>query len=98
MTTHGRLTAWRMEHVADYGLAPSDRAAVLESYRSTGFGYCDQGQHGYGISVSSPAWALGQVRLVPAWRTIGYLEAGWDGHQDVLAVARDAERVLNHRP
>jgi len=64
MTTHGRLTAWRMEHVADYGLAPSDRAAVLESYRSTGFGYCDQGQHGYGISVSSPAWALGQVRLV----------------------------------
>ena len=94
MTTHGRRTAWRMEHVTDYGLAPSDRASVLESYRSSGFGYCDQGQQGYGISVSSPAWALGQVGLVPELRTIGYVEAGWDGHQDVLSVARDAERVL----
>ncbi len=96
ITTHGRRTAWRMEHVADHGLAPSERASVLESYRSTGFGYRDQGQRGYGISISSPAWVVGQVRLVPELRTIGYIEAGWDGHQDVLSVARDAERVLNH--
>ena len=94
MTTHGRRTAWRLEHVADYGLAPSDRAAVLEAYRSTGFGYCDQGQQGYGISLSSPAWAVDRVGRVPELRTIGYVEAGWDGHQDVLSVARDAERVL----
>jgi SAM-dependent methyltransferase len=97
MTTHGRQTAWRMEHVADYGLEPIDRGSLLESYRSTGFGYRDQGQPGYGISVSSPAWAVGQVGRVPELRTIGYVEAGWDGHQDVLAVAKDAARWLNPR-
>jgi SAM-dependent methyltransferase len=95
MTTHGRKAARRLEQVTDYGLAPRARASVLASYRSRGFGYHDYpGQRGYGISVGTPARTVGHVFNTPSLRIIGYVEAGWDGHQDVLSVAKDADRVL----
>ena len=40
-----------------------------------------------------PPWVLNEVAGVPGLRVIGYVEAGWDGHQDVLSLARDADRL-----
>jgi SAM-dependent methyltransferase len=98
VTTHGRRSASLIEQGFDYALAPRALEHVLQSYRARGFGYHDyDGQHGFGISLSSPAWVIEQVTRLSELRTIGYLEAGWDQHQDVLSVAKDARRVL-HRP
>ena len=91
VTTHGRLVAWKMENGTDYGLDAGTRAAILASYRAGGFGFRDYpGHQRYGHSLSSPAWAVAQAVGVPDFRLIGYVEAGWDDHQDVLSVAKDA--------
>lgn len=95
VTTHGRVAGWRLESVTDYGLEPRARATVLAAYGANGFGYHDYpGQKGYGISVSSPAWVLRQVEQVPALRAVAFAEGGWDRHQDVLSLAKDADRLL----
>jgi hypothetical protein len=95
MTTGGRVVAWNLGHDTDYGLSPAARASMLRSYRSKGFGYHDYpGQKGYGLSVSTPAWTLSQVHALSSLRIIGYEEAGWDGHQDVLSVMKHADRRL----
>ena len=94
VTTHGRRVAWRMDHGGDYGLTEQDHRRVLSGYRDSGFGYADYpGQPGYGISLSTPAWVTGHV-LTPRLRLAGYLEAGWDGHQDVLILVKDAAETL----
>jgi SAM-dependent methyltransferase len=94
VTTHGRAAALRLEHAYSYALPAEARAVILSSYRAQGFGYhALPGYDGYGISMSSPSWVLQQVARVPGLRVIGYVEAGWDGHQDVLSLARDADRL-----
>jgi 2-polyprenyl-3-methyl-5-hydroxy-6-metoxy-1,4-benzoquinol methylase/tetratricopeptide (TPR) repeat protein/glycosyltransferase involved in cell wall biosynthesis len=85
-TLHGR---WAERNLATsrykYGL-PDDRvAALLQEYYSTGFGYTDYpSQTGYGISLTSPAYALSQLAALPDLRLVSYHEKGWDNHQDVL--------------
>ncbi|MDQ0378093.1 methyltransferase domain-containing protein [Amycolatopsis thermophila] len=94
VTTHGRRVAWRMANGGEYGLTAEDHDRVLADYRSRGFGYADYpGQPGYGISLSTPAWVTGHV-LTARLRLAGYIEAGWDGHQDVLILVKDAEETL----
>ncbi|WP_435581317.1 methyltransferase domain-containing protein [Amycolatopsis thermoflava] len=94
VTTHGRRVAWRMANGGEYGLTAADHARVLADYRDHGFGYADYpGQPGYGISLSTPEWVTGHV-LTPRLRLAGYVEAGWDGHQDVLILVKDAEETL----
>ncbi|GAB3576142.1 hypothetical protein GCM10027445_39750 [Amycolatopsis endophytica] len=94
VTTHGRRVAWRMGNGGEYGLTEADHERVLSDYRAHGFGYADYpGQPGYGISLSTPAWVTGHV-LTPRLRLAGYIEAGWDGHQDVLILVKDAEETL----
>lgn len=91
MTTCGRVVAAKLADDTDYGLTPEARESMLASYRSRGFGYHDYpGQTGYGLSLSTPAWAVGQVSPIPGLRLIGYIEAGWDRHQDVIAVMKDS--------
>ncbi|UQS21870.1 class I SAM-dependent methyltransferase [Amycolatopsis thermalba] len=94
VTTHGRRVAWRMANGGEYGLTARDHARVLADHRDHGFGYADYpGQPGYGISLSTPEWVAGHV-LTPRLRLAGYVEAGWDGHQDVLILVKDAEETL----
>ena len=97
LTTHGRRVAWRMSALpdADYGLTDAVARQVLTCYRATGFGYADYPhQDGYGISLSSPGWAVGKALETPGLRLVGYQEAAWDRHQDVLVLRKDADLVL----
>lgn len=95
VTTHGRRVAWRMSTGADYGLTETTAQQVLTCYRATGFGYADYPfQDGYGISLSSPGWAVSRALDTPDLRLVGYQEAAWDQHQDVLVLAKDANAVL----
>jgi SAM-dependent methyltransferase len=96
-TTHGRRVAWRMSALpdADYGLTEPIARQVLTCYQASGFGYADYPhQDGYGISLSSPGWAMTKALETPGMRLIGYQEAAWDQHQDVLVLAKDADTVL----
>ncbi|MFE9744192.1 class I SAM-dependent methyltransferase [Saccharothrix saharensis] len=101
VTTHGRRVAWRMENVAErtYGLTEPVLNRVLAAYYAAGFGYGDYpGQDGYGISLSKPGWAADKVLEAPDLRLVGYREAAWDQHQDVLVLAKDANAMLKvHR-
>ena len=56
------------------------------------------GEDGYGLSVSSPAWVVGFLASRPELRLVLFAEAGWDGHQDVVACVRDAHRQLLESP
>lgn len=89
ITTHGRRMAHYMKQGRSYGLRPEDTHRVLDQYHNSGFGYVDYpGQSGYGISLSSPTWIIGQA-LTSDMRLAGYIEAGWDRHQDVLVLVKD---------
>lgn len=91
VTLHGRWVAFRMRQGIDYGL-PRDRIdAILAGYDAKGFGYADYvDQTGYGASVCTPAWILGELASWEEFRVVGYAEKQWDDHQDVLAIQRIA--------
>jgi SAM-dependent methyltransferase len=102
-TTHGRLSAkWLYENIQDYGLEKKAVAAILASYKRTGFGYADYPNNSeYGISIASPSWVLGQVERVYHLKILSFTETGWDKHQDVISCTRsfnhDGSRLLYNR-
>jgi SAM-dependent methyltransferase len=94
-TTHGRRVTHRLRHDDIYGQPPESDQRLLDGYTQTGFGYVDYaGEDGYGMSVSSPAWVARTLAGHPGLRLVLFAEAAWDGHQDVVACARDAHRRL----
>lgn len=95
VTTHGRRMAMRAEAGKEYGLNARAIDRVLAAYKSCGFGYNDYaGYDGYGISLSSPGWAVQRALEAPDLRLAGYDEAAWDRHQDVMVLVKDAGATL----
>ena len=90
-TVHGRPSVhWLRTGHTDY-LLP-DVPAILRAYDGSGFAYQGYRAHthsNYGISLSSPAWVMGQIMRQPGLRLVHYAERGWDNHQDVVACVRD---------
>jgi acetyltransferase-like isoleucine patch superfamily enzyme/SAM-dependent methyltransferase len=91
-TVHGR---WVERSLATnrytYGLKSHDVTALLKEYYETGFGYADYpGSSGYGISVSSPAYVLAKLTSLPDLKLISYQEKGWDNHQDIVCLQKQA--------
>ncbi len=95
VTTHGRRMAMRAESGKDYGLDARATDRVLAAYKACGFGYNDYaGNDGYGISLSSPGWAVQRALETPDLRLAGYDEAAWDLHQDVMVLVKDSNAKL----
>ncbi|MGC7093112.1 class I SAM-dependent methyltransferase [Amycolatopsis lurida] len=95
VTTHGRRMALRAEAGHNYGLDARATDRVLAAYKACGFGYNDyDGYDGYGISLSSPGWAVQRALEAPDLRLAGYDEAAWDRHQDVMVLVKDANATL----
>lgn len=89
VTFHGRWVAYLLQQGNHYGMPAERIAAMLRSYAADGFGYADyEGQPGYGISVSSPAWVLRELHAWHQLRVVSLVEKWWDDHQDVLVVQR----------
>ncbi len=91
-TLHGR---WVERSLATgryrYGLQDPDVAALLQEYYQSGFGYADYpGASGYGISLCNPAYVLSQLVALPDLKLITYHEKGWDNHQDVVCLQKQA--------
>ncbi|WP_240687124.1 class I SAM-dependent methyltransferase [Amycolatopsis suaedae] len=94
VTTHGRRMAYRAEQDKNYGLEPRVIDRVLAAYHACGFGYADYSfQPGYGISITSPSWAIARALETPGLRLAGYDEAAWDNHQDVMVLVKDVARL-----
>jgi len=84
VTVHGRFAPIFQRDVCGY--LPHDLFAQLEAdYSARGFGYRDYvGETGYGVSVSAPSFVLRCLELDPTITVRGYVERGWDDHQDVV--------------
>ncbi len=97
VTLHGRhsehrqnIPQWKYIDTPLYHVA---RATIPE----TGFGYVDynheikatfSNQSRYGITFSRPSWTLKVLERDFDNRILGYVERGWDEHQDVLVFGR----------
>jgi hypothetical protein len=97
-TTQGRLSAeWLHTGRVDYGLKPDVIAGIVEDYRRCGFGYRNYWHSKeYGISIAAPWRVMDLLQSLPEMRVVGYAEAAWDQHQDVVACARRAQPLVEY--
>jgi SAM-dependent methyltransferase len=78
-TTHGDFVAARLpqkEFDYGFGFAPWPKGI----YDSTSE---------FGVSLTSPDWIDGQVRMVGGMRKVYFASRGWDDHQDVFGFVRE---------
>jgi SAM-dependent methyltransferase len=69
---------------SNYGLSdPEDLIRRCERYGFAFEPYQPGGR--YGVSMSSAAWVIGQIRKLPDTRLVTYTEKGWHNHQDAVA-------------
>jgi SAM-dependent methyltransferase len=88
-TTHGDRMVSRLRRGTSYGLPEKALGRFLRQFERKGFAYADyEEESAYGITASSPAWVCEAIRRCGSLRLVGYTEAGWDGHQDVVACVR----------
>ncbi len=90
VTTHGRHSPYIQHNKWKY-LPDEQFARAEEDFRTSGFGYVDYNapeiyteQPSYGISISSPAYIASLLEKDESIQMRGFIERGWDGHQDVV--------------
>jgi SAM-dependent methyltransferase len=98
ITLHGRFSDHLQATRSNFYIPDQYYEVAAESVRRTGFGYVDythnvlQGlfnkEEGYGIALVRPHWVLGLLEPRTDLRLLGYVERGWDMHQDVLIFGR----------
>lgn len=86
-TAHGREAHRRITREGStYQLTPEAAVALVDSYSLSSFGYQDYPHSpGFGVSLALASWVVMLVESIPQLRLLGYLERGWDNHQDVVA-------------
>jgi len=88
-TTHGRQPVkWIVDKFFDYGLSRQEQRTLLGGYATEGFGFVMPGNQAFGISLSSIAFVCGEIERRPDLTLLGYQEAAWAGHQDVVSCMR----------
>ena len=95
-TTHGDYVAARLPRKEfDYGLDDEQLPALIDGYERNGFGFAAYPKGIYdsasesGVSLTSPDWIDGQVRMVGGMRKVYFASRGWDDHQDVFGFVRE---------
>ncbi|MDQ1592814.1 MAG: hypothetical protein QOG71_3441 [Pyrinomonadaceae bacterium] len=76
----------------DYMLTAAQVQTITERYAATGFGYEDyrEGEGGYGVALTSPAWIRAQMAEVGGLSEVYFAERVWDEHHDVFGYIREA--------
>lgn len=89
-SSHGRQCAdWVKVGRLDYGLKPEVIPRLLSDYRDLGFGYQNYWHtNEYGISLVTPQRVMGLLQSRLGLQVLGYAEAAWDGHHDLIACQR----------
>jgi SAM-dependent methyltransferase len=98
ITLHGRFSDHLQATKPDFYLPDQLYEVAAESVRRTGFGYVDythdvlegifNKDEGYGIALVRPHWVMRLLEPRTDLRLLGYVERGWDNHQDVLIFGR----------
>ena len=98
ITLQGRFSDHLQSTRSNFYLPDQDYEVAAESVRRTGFGYVDYPQNvlkgifdmeeGYGIALVRPHWVFRLLERRTDLRLLGYVERGWDNHQDVLIFGR----------
>lgn len=90
-TIHGRYSS---EFGRDNFLPLARWLPVAAAYRERGFGYGDYRDevsgmtNEYGITLSSPSFVMACLEPDPSLRVLGFVERGWNDHQDVVIVQK----------
>jgi SAM-dependent methyltransferase len=88
LTTHGRQHD-HIERTLHHYIDPAKWDSVSRSYAESGFGFVAyDGQKSYGVSLSAPSWLMRLVETDASVRIVGFEEAAWDAHQDVLVLQK----------
>jgi SAM-dependent methyltransferase len=96
ITLEGRHAEFIQKH--KWKFVPDDLYEVAEAtIEPQGYGYVDY-QHSmkslffkqdrYGVMIARPRWTMQIVEQIYEIRVLGYIERGWDDHQDVLVIGR----------
>jgi hypothetical protein len=98
VTLHGRFSDHLQATRSNFYLPDECYEVAAESVRKTGFGYVDythnvlegifNKEEGYGIALVRPHWVTSLLEPRTDLRLLGYVERGWDSHQDVLIFGR----------
>jgi hypothetical protein len=97
ITLQGRFSDHLQATRSNFYLPDQYYEVAAESVRRTGFGYVDyphnvldifDKEEGYGIALVRPHWVLRLLERRTDVRLLGYVERGWDNHQDVLIFGR----------
>ena len=91
LTTHGRRQDY-VHRTWHHHLDSAVWDAVCASRDRTGFGFAAYGEDrpGYGLSLTAPSWLVRFVEDEPTTRIVGFQEAGWGDHHDVLVLQKRA--------
>jgi SAM-dependent methyltransferase len=94
VTTHGRWAVFRQAHTPHPYVPPEHFAEVTTL--ASGFGFTGYpNTEAYGISWAMPSYLLAALEGLPELRVVGFVERGWDNHQDVVMVQK---RRIDARP
>jgi hypothetical protein len=98
ITLQGRFSDHVQATNPNFYLPDQNYEVAAEGVRRTGFGYVDythdvlkglfNKEEGYGIALVRPHWVVRLLEPRTDLRLLGYVERGWDNHQDVLIFGR----------
>jgi hypothetical protein len=89
VTTHGRRADFIETNVHRH--LGSRWTDVRETWINSGFAFAETERRdglSYGFSFTRPFWVVGAAETLPGMRILGYQEAAWGDHQDVLSLQR----------
>ncbi len=89
-TSHGRYVAKRAHQDKwPYNLNKEVFLELAKTFEAGEFAYSDyENMKGYGISIIPLPWIANTIFSDPSIRLISYIERGWDGHQDIIALQK----------
>jgi SAM-dependent methyltransferase len=89
-TTHGRVAALQAKENPHRFGESIDGHALYAAYRKRGFAYLPYSASypTFGLSLSSPAWVMSKLQVVPELKIVGFEEQGWG--QDVIVCRRNS--------
>lgn len=89
-TTHGRRHEF--VHRENLKYVPAQQWEAVAAARSAkGFGFVEterKADEAYGFSLCAPSWLIALIENDPALRIVGFQEAAWAYHQDVLVLEK----------
>lgn len=89
-TSHGNRTAsFYHEGKWPYVLNDEQMKSLTEAFERKEYGFVAQTKNGkYGISITPLQWFQDYTYRNKGFRIVGLVDAGWDNHQDVIALLR----------